>query len=132
MKKNSAYFIGSIVSITGIYSTAQFENCNFNNNNGIQGGLFYVSRRSSITVINSSIFNNFSVLAPVAYIGSNGSIKIYNCDLSRNIAVTVGLIETVDTIEESLISNSTIISNSLVDKSIILEELDDSSICINL
>ena len=51
MKRNSGYFYGTIASILGKNSTATFTNCNFNNNNGVNGGLFYVTTRSTIFFI---------------------------------------------------------------------------------
>ena len=52
MKRNSGYFYGTITSILGKNSTANFTNCNFNNNNGVNGGLFYVTTRSTIYLSN--------------------------------------------------------------------------------
>ena len=52
MKRNSGYFYGTIVSILGDDSTANFTNCNFNNNNGVNGGLFYVSSSSTVYLLN--------------------------------------------------------------------------------
>lgn len=128
MKRNSAYFIGTIVSIIGISSNAQFDQCNFNNNNGIKGGLFYVSRRSSIQVSNSILFSNFAVNSAIAYIENSGSISIDNCDISFNQVITVGLMEIVDSVIPSSISKSQIYSNMLVSKNVTIKEIDDPTI----
>ena len=56
MKRNSGYIYGTIASITGKNSTAAFTNCSFNNNNGANGGVFYVTTRSSIYLSNCLLF----------------------------------------------------------------------------
>jgi uncharacterized protein YjbI with pentapeptide repeats len=76
MRRNSAYFRGTIVSILGSDSSANFRQCNFNNNNGILGGLFYVNRLSYIQVQNSTLFSNFAVVASLAYVANQGQIII--------------------------------------------------------
>ena len=59
MRRNSAYFRGTVLSILGSDSSATFSNCVFNNNNGIEGGLFYVTSTSVISVENSTLYDNF-------------------------------------------------------------------------
>lgn len=96
------------------------------------GGLFYVTRRSTISVVDSTLFNNFSVKASIAYVGNQGTLDISNSDISRNQAISIGILEIVDSVAANRISNSSIYSNSLVTKEITLRELDDSTICVNL
>ena len=50
LTQNSAYFIGTVVSIKGVDSVVEITNSNFYNNNGMTGGLFYVYRESSLKV----------------------------------------------------------------------------------
>lgn len=78
MKRNSAYFLGTILSIIDRKSTVSFDQCNFNHNNGVLGGLFYVERSSVINVTNSHIYGNFAVNSAVAYIENSGSINFDN------------------------------------------------------
>lgn len=76
MKRNSAYFYGSIASIFGDDSVANFTNCNLVNNNGVNGGLFYVGANSIVYLTNCELFSNFAINAAVAYIENLGSIVI--------------------------------------------------------
>jgi hypothetical protein len=48
--KNSAKFKGTALSISGDDSSVFFTECNFNNNNGLTGGLFYVNGKSNVYV----------------------------------------------------------------------------------
>lgn len=132
MRRNSGYFRGVIVSITGGDSKADFINCRFNNNNGMVGGLFYVSDVSEINVYNSTIFDNFSVRASVAYIENQGHVNIANTTISRNKAFSVGGFQIFDSTENSILSNVTITENNIATASLIRQELDDRTICIYL
>lgn len=125
MRRNSAYFRGVIASILGSDSSATFTDCNFNNNNGILGGLFYVSRISYIEVINSNIFSNFAVTASMAYVGNQGKIIIDSCDISRNQVISVGLLEIVDSIAENEFSNNNVYSNEIILATTTIRELDN-------
>ena len=128
MHRNSGYFRGTIVSIQGSDSTATFSNCNFNNNNAILGGLFYVARRSEININNSTLFSNFAIIASIAYVSNQGRINIDTCEFFNNKAVSVGAIEIFDSNVDSYIINSTFYSNSIITKEITIKELDDPSI----
>jgi hypothetical protein len=128
MNRNSGYFRGSIVSIVGKNSKATFEACNFNNNNGINGGVFYVTDKSTINVHNSMIFDNFAVKASVAYVGNQGRINITDSKISHNDAYTITLIELVDTTESSIFSNTIISENSVITREQIIEDIDDVTI----
>ena len=132
MNRNSGYFRGTIISIQGSDSTANISNCNFNNNNAILGGLFYVARRSVINVNNSTLFSNFAVIASIAYVSNQGKINIDTWEVFRNKAVSVGAIEIFDSNVDSYIINSTFYSNSIITKEITIKELDDPSIWVNL
>ena len=118
MKRNSAYFLGSIISVTDKQSSILFDEWNFLNNNGIEGGLFYVEKGSTINVTNSYLFGNFAVDSPIAYIENSGSINFDNWDMSYNIAYTVGLIKIVDSTSLTSITNTLIYSNSLTNSTI--------------
>ena len=132
MKRNSAYFLGSIISVTDKQSSILFDEWNFLNNNGIEGGLFYVEKGSTINVTNSYLFGNFAVDSPIAYIENSGSINFDNWDMSYNIAYTVGLIKIVDSTSLTSITNTLIYSNSLTNSNILKKDINDSSIWIIL
>ena len=83
MRRNSAYFYGTIASILGDNSEAYFNSCNFVNNNGINGGLFYVAANSAIYLTNCVLFSNFAINAAVAYIENLGSISINSWDIKH-------------------------------------------------
>jgi hypothetical protein len=128
MKRNSAYFRGTILSILGINSSATFRQCNFNNNNGIIGGVFYVARNSYIEVLNSTLFSNYAVVASLAYISNQGRITIDSSDISFNKAISIGILEIVDSISVSMFTNNTVYSNTLISKEVTIKELDDPTI----
>jgi hypothetical protein len=128
MNRNSGYFRGTIVSIVGKNSRATFTSCNFNNNNGINGGVFYVEDQSVINVIDSIIYNNFAVKASMAYVGRQGMITFTGCTITKNNAYTITLIELVDTTESSIFSNTIIDDNSVITREEVLEDIDDQSI----
>lgn len=128
MNRNSGYFRGTIVSILGRDSTATFNSCNFNNNNGINGGVFYVTDKSRINVYNSIVFNNFAVKASIAYVENQGVINIINSTITKNSAYTITLIELVDTIESSIFSNTVIEENTVISRDKLIQDLDDSTI----
>ena len=132
MKRNSAYFLGSIISVTDKQSSILFDKWNFLNNNGIEGGLFYVEKGSTINVTNSYLFGNFAVDSPIAYIENSGSINFDNWDMSYNIAYTVGLMKIVDSTSLTSITNTLIYSNSLTNSNILKKDINDSSIWIIL
>lgn len=132
LNRNSGYFRGTIASILGKDSYATFNNCRMNNNNGIVGGLFYVTTRSSIEVVNSTLFSNYAVEAAIGYVGNQGRIILDTCEIYRNKAVTVALLEIVDSTSESSIVNSRIYSNTMVQKEVTLKEVEDPTICIDL
>ena len=74
MSRNSAYFIGTMIKITGADSTVEITNATFSNNNGVTGGLFYIYSRSTIIVKDSIMFSNFAVTSSIAYINSGGKL----------------------------------------------------------
>jgi hypothetical protein len=128
MKRNSAYFRGTILSILGINSSAIFRQCNFNNNNGIIGGVFYVARNSYVEVQNSTLFSNYAVVASLGYISNQGRIIIDSSDISFNKAISIGILEIVDSTVTSTFTNNTVYSNTLVTKEVTIKELDDPTI----
>lgn len=132
MNRNSAYFRGTIAKIVGRLSSATFDKCNFNNNNGLAGGLFYVDRRSQIRVSNSKIFSNFAITASIAYVSTQGSIVIDKCDIFSNKAISIGAIEIVDSGVSSIIQGSSLYMNELITKAVTIKELSDPEVCINL
>ena len=132
MRRNSGYFYGTIASILGDDSIAYFSNCNFNNNNGVYGGLFYVVAKSSISLSNWLLFSNFAVNAAIAYIENLGSISIDNWDISYNMAMQAGLVQVTDTINPTIISNSRIYSNLVVSYNTTIKDIQDPNVWINL
>ena len=78
MNRNSAYYIGTVVSIIGKNSFVEIHNSNFYSNSGVTGGLFYIYSRSSINIYNSVLFSNFAVTAGVAYVNSDGMLLSFN------------------------------------------------------
>ena len=113
-------------------SQIDIYNWKFNNNNGLQGGLFYINGNSPVYVTNSSFFNNFAVVASISYTTNQGSIHFIGWDFIFNHALSVGLFELIDSIVESSIEHWNIHQNQLVDKATIIAELDDRSHCRNL
>jgi len=113
-------------------SQVDISNWKFNNNNGLQGGLFYINGNSPVYVTNSSFFNNFALVAPISYTTNQGSIHFIDWDFIFNHALSVGLFELIDSIVESSIEHWNIHQNQLVDKATIIAELDDRSHCRNL
>ena len=132
MRRNSAYFYGTIASILGDNSEAYFNSCNFVNNNGINGGLFYVAANSAIYLTNCVLFSNFAINAAVAYIENLGSISINSWDISYNMAMQAGLIQIVGTINPTIIANSKIYSNIIVSYDTTIADIDNSNVWINL
>ena len=132
MRRNSGYLYGTIASILRDDSIAYFSNCNFNNNNGVYGGLFYVVAKSSISLSNWLLFSNFAVDAAIAYIENLGSISIDNWDISYNMAMQSGLIQVTDTISPTIISNSRIYSNLVVSYNTTIKDIQDPNVWINL
>ena len=76
MQRNSAYFYGSIASILDDNSAAYFNSCNFVNNNGVNGGLFYVAANSFVSLTNCLLFSNFAINAAIAYVENLGKMVI--------------------------------------------------------
>ena len=132
MKRNSAYFYGTIASILGRNSSATFTNCNFNNNNGVNGGLFYITTRSTIYLSNCLLFSNFAVNAAVAYVENLGTLSIDNWTISYNMAILTGIIQVVDTADPTSISNTQIYKNTIVTYNTTATEVDNPNIWINL
>ena len=132
MKRNSGYFYGTIASILGKDSSATFTNCNFNNNNGINGGLFYITTRSTIYLYNCLLFSNFAVNAAVAYVENLGTLSIDNWTISYNMAILTGVIQVVDTADPTIISNTQIYKNTIVTYNTTATEVDNPNIWINL
>ena len=132
MKRNSGYFYGTIASILGKNSTANFTNCNFNNNNGVNGGLFYVTTRSTLYLSNWLLFSNFAVNAAVAYVENLGTLNIDNCTISYNMAILTGIIQVVDTADPTTLTNSNIFKNTIVTYNTTATEVDNPNIWINL
>jgi predicted outer membrane repeat protein len=125
MYRNSATFRGSIISIIDGNSFAVISNCKFNNNDGINGGIFYINGDSSIEVKNSTFYNNFAVSSSIAYITHQGRIFISNSTIRFNHAISVGIIEIEDSTTASTIESSSIKENEIIDSSKIGTELDD-------
>ena len=123
--KNSATFWGTLISITDNNSVASIENCNFNNNNGMTGGIFYVAGSSTINVNNSTFYNNFAVSAAISYATDDGSIVYSNWIFNYNHAVSIGLIEVIGSVVENSIQSSGIYSNEIVSAVDIIKELED-------
>ena len=132
MKRNSGYFYGTIASILGKDSSATFTNCNFNNNNGINGGLFYITTRSTIYLSNCLLFSNFAVNAAVAYVENLGTLSIDNWTISYNMAILTGVVQVVDTADPLVISNTQIYKNTIVTYNTTATEVDNPNIWINL
>ena len=132
MRRNSAYFYGSIASILGDNSEAYFSSCNFVNNNGVNGGLFYVAANSAISLTNWVLFSNFAINAAIAYIENLGSINIEGWDISYNMAMQTGMIQIVDTINPISIVSSSIYSNTIVSHNTTIYDIENTNVCINL
>ena len=123
--KNSATFWGSLISITDDYSVVNISNCNFNNNNGMTGGILYVDGESTINVSNSTFFNNFALTAAISYATNEGSINYINWIFNYNHAVSVGLIDVIGSVIENSIKSSNIYSNEILSVADIIKELED-------
>ena len=127
--KNSATFWGTLISITDDNSVASIDNCNFNNNNGMTGGIFYVAGSSTINVNNSSFYNNFALTAAISHVSNGGSIHYSNWIFNYNHAMSVGLIDIIESEVESSIESSSIYSIELASAADIINELNDRTIC---
>ena len=123
--KNSATFWGTLISITNDNSVVNITNCNFNNNNGMTGGILYVDGQSTINVYNSTFYNNFAVSASISYVSNEGNIHFSKCIFNYNHAVSVGLIDIIGSAVESSIESSSIYSNEIVSAADVIKELDD-------
>ena len=132
INKNSGNSFGSVLKIDGDNSSVAITNCIFNNNNAIQGGLFYITRKSVLSVFDSMFFSNFALTASIAYVTNQGSILFDSCNFSRNLAISVGLVEIQDTANLNIVRNSTIQINNIVSKSVVQQDINDSEICIHL
>ena len=130
--RNSATFRGSIISIIDNNSFVNITNCNFNNNNGMIGGLFYVNGKSPIYVYDSTFFNNFAISAPISYTTNQGSIHYVDCNFTYNHALSVGLFDIIDSTFESTLEHSEITDNQIIDKSVTISELEDRTHCVHL
>lgn len=130
--RNSASFRGTVLSITESNSQINISDWSFNNNNGLHGGLFFVSGNSPIYVTNSSFFKNFALTATISFTTKQGNVHFINCNFTFNHALSIGLFETIDSSVASSIEHWDIHHNEIVQKSIILTELDDRTHCLNL
>lgn len=90
--------------------------------------MFYVTRNSYVEVKNSTIFSNFAVIASIAYVSNQGRIIIDSSDISFNKAVSIGILEIVDSTLPSTFTNNTVYSNTLITKEVTIKELDDPTI----
>ena len=132
MNRNSAYFLGTILSIIDRKSTVTFDQWNFNQNNGVNGGLFYVERSSILNVRNSSLYGNFAINSPIAYVENSGSINFDFWEISYSISYTIGVLRIIDSSNPSTITNSVIYSNSFITKDILIRDIQDTTLWIIL
>ena len=132
MQRNSAYFYGSIASILDDNSAAYFSSCNFVNNNGVNGGLFYVAANSFVSLTNCLLFSNFAINGAIAYIENLGNMVIDGWDISYNMAMQVELIQIVGTVNPTIIVNSKIYSNMVVLYDTTITDIDNSNVWIYL
>ena len=132
MKRNSAYFLGTILSIIDRKSTVTFDHWNFNHNNGIRGGLFYVERSSILNVRNSSMYGNFAINSPIAYVENSGSINFDFWEISYSVSYTIGMLQIIDSTNPSTITNSVVYSNSFATKDVLVKDIEDLSIWVVL
>ena len=132
MNQNSGYFYGTVLSITESRSFATFNNCNFNNNNGRFGGLFYVVGNSGITVTNSNMVNNFAILASLIYVSNRGMFNFSSCNISYNKALTTVIIQIIDSQNESIFNSNTVFGNKILSREDVIYELSDPTICTEL
>jgi hypothetical protein len=130
--RNSAEFRGTIISIIDNNSHVHIKNCKFNNNNGVIGGIFYISGKSTIVVEDSTFFGNFALTASIGYVTSQGSVTLTGCNIRFNHAISVGLLELIDSSIASSIIHSAIEENDIVSSATINTELDDISLWVNL
>jgi len=132
MNQNSGYFYGTVLSITESRSFATFNNCNFNNNNGRFGGLFYVVGNSGITVTNSNMVNNFAILASLIYVSNRGMFNFSSCNISYNKALTTVIIQIIDSQNESIFNSNTVFGNKILSREDVIYELSNPTICTEL
>lgn len=77
---------------------------------------------------NSTLYDNFSVKASIAFVENQATLQIFNSLITRNRAVSTGGVIIVDSTETSVFSNVTIQQNYLVNSSSIIEEIESESI----
>ena len=125
--KNSATFWGTLISITDDNSVANITNCNFNNNNGMTGGILYVNGQSTINVNNSTFYNNFAVSASISYVLNQGSTNYLSWVFNYNHAISIGLFSVIESQIENSIQQSSIYLIDIVDVTDIINELEDQT-----
>lgn len=91
--------------------------------------MFYVTRFSALNVYNSTLYDNFSVKASIAYIENLAILRMYNSTISQNKAVSTGGILIVDSPEINIFSNVTIENNYLEHPDTIIKELENTLVC---
>ena len=96
---------------------------NFTANASVQGGVFYVESDSVIQIFDSQIFNNFGVTSGVIQAKDNGYYEIYNTKIFNNYAVSSSVSQIFDSVGTSIISNSTIYSNKVLNSLEVSSEL---------
>jgi ABC-type branched-subunit amino acid transport system ATPase component len=79
-------------------------------------------------VQNSTLFSNYAVVASLDYISNQGRIIIESSDISFNKAISIGILEIVDSTVTSTFTNNTVYSNMSVTKEVTIKELDDPTI----
>jgi hypothetical protein len=127
---NFWYESGSIIFAGYQYTNTSIFNTIFENNTAVNGGVFNIESQSILQLYNWTIINNFAITGGVIYASQNGYFEIYSSNLNNNLAYSSSLFELFYTMENSVISNCTIYSNTVIKKEKLLTELYEN--CINL
>jgi len=122
---NSAKFRGVILSIVEKGSSAHIYNTVINRNSGLYGGAISVDGNSHIDVVNCNFTGNFAVTSSIATIQNQGHITFDNWYFTDNSALSVGILDTFDSITASTFKHIEISNTKYVDKESIVHELEN-------
>ena len=115
---------GGIIYAGNSKTIVTIRKSNFTENASIQGGIFYVERESVIEVYDSIIHSNFAVISGVIQASNNGYFKFFNTTVNNNYAISSSVSQIFDVAESSVISNSNITSNIVLNSSVVSDEIN--------
>jgi hypothetical protein len=111
------FFGGSQETITNIYRS------NFTNNVAVQGAVFYVESESIVRLYDSLIEYNFAIISGVIQASNNGIFEFHNTIIRNNYAVSSSVSQMFDVAGTSVVSNSSIYDNIVLDSDQVTTEI---------